>query len=560
MSQGKHDSSKIKAKSNTKLFFSGVLFLTIANLIVKVIGLLFKMPMSNNFGDTVMGYYNAAYKIYTWFYMISTAGLPVAVSILVSEAKTQGRLDQIKRIFRATVVMFFIIGLAGSSMMFFGAGWFSRDVIQNEPARYSIMVIAPMLFFICLSSAMRGYFQGFQQMIPTAVSELIEAFCKLGVGIAFALYAKEKYGADQYHIIAAYAAVGLTVGAALSMVYLVFAKLLFKEKRYTAEFLEKCGGEDHSVDPFGKTLRRILVIALPIALSASIMPLADLLDSVIVQRLLQRGGMFFAALGQEEMTHIYGIYTTKAVSMFNLPPVLIYPISASIIPLISAARAQRDKARVQTIMSSSFRVAVLLGAPCALGLVALAEPVLSVFYTNKEDVAAAAPLLRLLAPATFFVCLLAVMTAILQSAKRERLPLVSIAIGVVVKIASSYLLIGLFGMIGTPISTLVCYITICSIHMHFCRKYAGLRVNFLRDLARPILCGAVCALTAYGAEKLFSIIHPGRFATLGAIVVAAVVYAVVIFLLRAITLDDVLLLPKGAKIARALQKIKLLKA
>ena len=550
----------MKAKSNTKLFFSGVLFLTIANLVVKVIGLLFKMPMSNNFGDTVMGYYNAAYKIYTWFYMISTAGLPVAVSILVSEAKTKGRLDQIKRIFRATLILFFVIGLAGSGIMYFGAGWYSRDIIQNEPARYSIMVIAPMLFFICLSSSMRGYFQGFQQMIPTAVSELIEAFCKLGVGIVLALYARETYGADQYHIIAAYAAVGLTIGAALSMVYLFFAKLLFKERRYTAEFLEKCGGEDHSTDPLGKTMRRLLVIALPIALSASIMPLADLLDSVIVQRLLQRGGLFFTALGQEEMTHIYGIYTTKAVSMFNLPPVLIYPISASIIPLISAARAQKDHARVQTIMSSSFRVAVLLGAPCALGLVAIAEPVLSVFYTNREDVAAAAPLLRLLAPATFFVCLLAVMTAILQSAKKERLPLISMAAGVVVKIASSYILIGLFGMIGTPISTLVCYVTICTIHMHFCRKYAGLRVNFLRDLVRPIFCGAVCALAAYGAHLLFEMIHPGRIATLAAIAVAAIVYVVVIFLFRAITLDDVLLLPKGGKIARVLQKIKLLKA
>ena len=206
--QAKHGT----VKSNTSLFFSGVVILTAANLIVKIIGLLFKIPMANTFGDEVMGYYNSAYAIYTFFYMISTAGLPVAVSIMIAESRAKGKLKQIKRIFTVTVGLFFLIGLAGMAMMFFGSGWYSADVLKAEPTKYSIMVIAPMLFLICISSAIRGYFQGFQQMMPTAVSELIEAFCKLAVGIALAAYAADRYP-GQYHIIAAYAAIGLTVGA-----------------------------------------------------------------------------------------------------------------------------------------------------------------------------------------------------------------------------------------------------------------------------------------------------------------------------------------------------------
>ena len=559
MAQGKHDMNKKGAKDSTKLFFSGVLVLTVANLLVKVIGLLFKIPMSNKFGDTMMGYYNSAYMIYTVFYMVSTAGLPVAVSIMISESRAKGKLRQIKRIFWVTVGLFFVIGFVGMAILFFGAEPYSINGLKAEPTKYCIMVIAPMLFFICISSSIRGYFQGFQQMVPTAVSELIESFCKLAVGIVMAMYAADRYP-GQHHIIAAYAAVGLTVGAGLSMLYLVIAKLLFKQSRYTAEFLEKCGGENTSVDPSSKLLKRLVMIALPITISSSVMSLANLVDSVLVQRILQQGGVFFDAMGQEQATQVYGNYTTKAVSMFNLPPVLIYPISCSIIPLISAAREQGDKDRVRTILSSSLRVAVIIGAPCALGLVALAKPILSLFFTNAVEVDMATPLLRILAPSSFFVCMLAVMTAILQSSKKERLPLVAMLCGVVVKIAASFILIRIIGMTGTPISTFVCYLTICTIDLHFCRKYAGLRVDFIRDFVRPILCAAVCAAAAFGSHTLFSAIHPGRVATFGAIFIAAVVYLVVIFLFRAITRDDILLIPKGEKLCRVLEKLKLLRA
>lgn len=544
-------------KNSTNLFFSGVVVLTVANLIVKVIGLLFKIPMTDKFGDGVMGYYNSAYTIYTLFYMVSTAGLPVAVSIMVSEARAKGKLNQIKRIFRVTVTLFFLIGLFGMLLMFFGSSWYSTDVLKASPTKYSMMVIAPMLFFICISSAIRGYFQGFQQMLPTAVSELIEAFCKLAVGIGFAAYAAEKYP-GKYHLIAAYAAVGLTVGAALSMIYLIISKLLFNENRYTAEFIEK-SGVNTETDSASRLMRRLVIIALPITVSSSIMSLTSMIDSVIVQRLLQQGSLMFDPMTQLQATEVFGNYTSRAVSMFNLPPVLIYPISCSIIPLISAARGQGDTKRVETIMQSSLRTAVLIGAPCALGMTVLAEPILSLFFSDADAIAMASPLLRLLAPSSFFVCVLAVLTAILQSCGKERLPIVSMLCGAGVKVVSNLILIRIIGMYGTPISTFLCYLTICSVHLHFVKKHSGLRINVLRTLALPMVCAAICALTAYGTNYLISGMVSRRLCAPVSIVAAVVVYVLAVFFTGAVTEDDLAIIPKGQKLGRVLRKLHLLR-
>ncbi len=541
---------KKAVKNSTKLFFSGVVVLTVANLLVKVIGLLFKIPMNTVVGDEGMGYYTSAYTIYTFFYMISTAGLPVAVSIMISDSRSKGQLKQIKKIFRTTVTLFFIIGIVGMAAMFAGADTFA-SLLKASPTKISIMAIAPTLFFICISSALRGYFQGFQQMVPTAVSELIEAACKLALGIIFALYALDQ--GYEIHIVAAYAAAGLTIGAGLGMLYLCITKLFFKESAYTEEFVSTVGISDDT-EPSSRILKRLVIIALPITISASVMSLTNMIDMVIVQRLLQETGMT-----QEQATTVYGNYTTLAVPMFNLPPVLIYPISAAIIPLLSVAKNQGDPKRSRTIMESALRVAVLIGVPCAFGMSALAEPILNLFYRVPESIAMAAPLLRILAPSTLFVCILSVTNAILQACGQERKPVISMLAGAAVKLISNYFLIQLIGMRGTPISTFLCYLTVTCINFTFVAKYAGIVPNIKRVFLRPFACGIVCAATALGAYSLYETFISPKIATLGAILTAGIVYVLLIFLLKAVTAEDIRLLPKGNKICSVLEKTHLIK-
>ena len=155
-----------KKKNSTKLFFSGVLVLTITNLLVKVIGLMFKIPMNRIIGDEGMGYYNSAYTFYTYLYMVSTAGLPTAISIMISDSRANRQIKQVKKIYKLSLLLFIVIGIVSTMIMFFGSGLMSK-AIGAEPTKYSIMAIAPTLLFICICSALRGYFQGYQQMTPS---------------------------------------------------------------------------------------------------------------------------------------------------------------------------------------------------------------------------------------------------------------------------------------------------------------------------------------------------------------------------------------------------------
>ena len=538
-----------KMKNSSKLFFSGVLILTISNLIIKAIGLMFKIPMNHIVGDEGMGYYNSAYTLYTYLYMVSTAGLPTAISIMISDSRAKGQIKQVKRILHVSMALFIAIGIVCMCIMFFGAKPMSI-AMGAENTKYAMYAIAPTLFLICIASALRGYFQGYQQMVPTAISQLLEAVCKLGVGIAFALYAiNQNY---PVYIVAAYAAIGLTVGVALGMIFLVLSKLFFKEQIYDAEYLED-KIEDTTVSPKRTLLKNLFVIALPITISASVMSLTNLIDAAIVQRLLQMTG-----LTQVASTELYGNYTSLAVPMFNLPPVLIYPISYSIVPLLAAAKRKGDTLRCKIVMESSMRVAMIVGIPCGLGLAVLSKPILSLFY-KQSSVELAAPLLTLLAPSTAFICFLSISNAILQSNGFERKPLISMLTGALVKIITNYFLIQTIGMKGTPISTFLCYLTVTLMNLYFVRKHVGVMPKLSGLFAKPLIAGVLCALSAYFSyAAIDSLIH-SRITVIFAILIAMVVYLVVIFLVRGISGDDVKLLPKGNKIYGVLNKLKLVK-
>ncbi len=538
-----------KIKNSTKLFFSGVFILTFTNIVVKAIGLLFKLPMNRIVGDEGMGYYSSAYTIYTLLYMISTAGLPVAVSKMLSESRAAGKLKQAKLIFRTALTLFIIIGIVGTLIMLIGAKPMSA-LIKAEPTYACIIAIAPTLFFICITSALRGYFQGYQQMAPTAISQFIEAVCKLVLGIAMAQYAiSQNYAV---HIVAAYAAVGLTIGAALGMMFLTIAKLTFNESKYNAEYIDVTG-ESYECAPRSAILGRLVKIAIPISLSSSVMSLTNLIDTVLVQRLLQSAGMT-----QEAATTIWGNYTTLATPMFNLPPVLVYPIGYSIIPLLSVAIEQKNKERANLIMQSSLRVAVMIGAPCALGMSALAGPILHLFFrSSSADMAT--PLLRLLAPSSFFVCLLAVTNAILQAHGHENKPLISMLIGAIVKVITNLLLIKHIGMPATPISTFACYLTVTLCNFYFVAKYVKLIPSFKNVFLRPLVSAVICAASALGVYTLANSFLSSSVSVFAAIAVAGVIYVVLIFATKAVTRDDILLLPKGETIARLLTKFKLIR-
>ena len=550
-----------KERASTKLFFSGVLALTLSNVIVKAIGLLLKIPLSYIVGDGGMGYFNSAYSIYTTFYMLCTSGLPVAVSIMVSESRVRNDTARIKRIFRVSLATFFAIGTVGMLLMMLGARPFAEYLMKSPDTAVCIIAIAPTLFFVCISGAMRGYFQGYQQLVPHAVSQVIEALCKLGVGVVMAIWSTRHYGVDlekgvnldKLPYVAAYTIMGLLIGVVLGMIYLTVSKLLFKATSYDEGVA--VAAEPSESSAAGAILRRLIVIAIPITLSAAIPSLANLIDVVIMQRRLQDIGMTVDAANE-----IYGNYTTLAVPMFNLPPVLIYPISYAVIPYLTAARMEGDRKRMHVIMESTLRVAAIIAFPCALGLCAMSRQVLTLFY-KSSSVELAAPMLALLAPSVFFVCMINVTSSFLQACKREKLTVVSMAAGAAVKLTTSYILIGIpaIGRFGTPIGTLLCYLTSTIISFYFVAKYADMTPRLTTTFLRPLAASVICVGAAVGAWYALSLLSSGRIITLLALVVAVIVYALVLFPMKAISREDLALVPKGAKICALLEKVHLLK-
>ena len=532
------------------MFLSGVIILTFSNVLIKVIGLTLKIPLSHILGDGGMAYYNVAYEIYVLFYMVSTAGLPVAISILISESRAKGNFREAKLIFRITITLFLIIGFIGMAIMIGGSKLFAA-AYQFSDAYIAIAAIAPTLFFICVSSAVRGYFQGYQNMIPTAISQIIEALGKLAIGISFALYAtKMGYSLP---VVAAFTILGLTIGVAFGMIFLVVSKLLFKPAPFDAEYMRP-ESDTLPVRSAKSLLKLIVLTAVPITLSASVMSFTSMIDGMIISRQLQSIGY------TEDLTLImFGNYKTLAISMFNMPPAIIYPITYSVIPLLSAAIASSDKKRVNFIMNSTLKTAAILAIPCSLGMSVLSEPILCLFFA-EESAKRAAPLLSILSLSIFFVAMLAVSNALLQTHKLERKPIISMLIGSAVKLISSYILIGIpsVNIFGAPIGTFLCYFTICAINFYFLARHVGLMPSVMDVFVRPFIASLCCAGAAIGSYKLLSLagIH-GRITTVLAIGVAVAVYAVAVFVFKCINGDDVLLLPKGKKIYGLLHKLRL---
>ena len=470
-------------------FAAGVAALTLSSFITKGLGLVFKIMMNRLMGDTAMGYYNAAYSIFTFFYMLSTAGIPVALSILVARAQAEEGAAQRKRVFCTALCLLFAIGTIGTVILARFAGSLA-EMIGAPPAAWSIAVIAPTLFFICVSSALRGYFQGLSYMLPTAVSQLVEAAGKVGIGIACGVYAISRGFSPA--ITAAYAVSGLTIGTAFGMLCLVITGCIHKE----APTPDRAPPQSYR-----RILAAFAAIAVPVTISSSVMSLTNMIDTALIQRLLQSAGMT-----QEAATAAYGNYTSLAVPLFNLPPVLVYPIAYAIVPHITGYKAAGEDEKLRESVLAALKIAVWIGLPCALGLSVLSEPILTLLY-RADSAHSAAPLLTVLAPSSFLVCLLAVTNSVLQATGKAYLPVIAMAAGAGVKIAASLTLIPRLGIIASPIGTFFCYAVVTVISLCATRneiRNSGERVPFFGMFPKPFVGACAAVGGAYGLYRLLS--------------------------------------------------------
>ena len=535
-------------------FFGGAAILAAGILIVKLIGMFYKIPLINIIGEAGAADFNNAYNIYAVLLTVSTAGLPVAVSKLVSEANALDRRNQVRRTFRLALVLFLALGLVSFLVMFFRADALA-GMMNDSKAAAGIRALAPAVVCVGCLAALRGYSQGHSNMAPTSVSQIIEALCKLVVGLGLAFWLV-KQGKDP-DVAAAGAITGVTVGTVVALAYMVLDFLLSRGREDTR-------GTDRP-DSAGSILVNILKIAVPITLSSSMVGIVTVIDSSLVQGQLQSA----LDLTEQASRTLYGNYS-GALNIYNLPTSLMAAITASVIPAVSAALARRDRRGAARITGSALRITALLSFPMGVGLFVLGTPIIRLLFP-KLNVAVAGPLLSTLGIATPFVCMVLVCNSVLQAHGFINLPVIVMVLGGIVKIVNNYNLVGAIGIAGAPVGNILCFGLALVLDLVVITRVIPNRPRLLPIFAKPAVASAVMGGAAWAVYGLLSRIlsseqvnqagqtvravsRMGNAAGIFlAIAVAGVVYLVLVIALRAISRDDLALMPKGAKLARLLR-------
>ena len=535
-------------------FFGGAAILAAGILIVKLIGMFYKIPLINIIGEAGAADFNNAYNIYAVLLTVSTAGLPVAVSKLVSEANALDRRNQVRRTFRLALVLFLALGLVSFLVMFFRADALA-GMMNDSKAAAGIRALAPAVVCVGCLAALRGYSQGHSNMAPTSVSQIIEALCKLVVGLGLAFWLV-KQGKDP-DVAAAGAITGVTVGTVVALAYMVLDFLLSRGREDTR-------GTDRP-DSAGSILANILKIAVPITLSSSMVGIVTVIDSSLVQGQLQSA----LHLTEQASRTLYGNYS-GALNIYNLPTSLMAAITASVIPAVAAALARRDRRGAARITGSALRITALLSFPMGVGLFVLGTPIIRLLFP-KLNVAVAGPLLSTLGIATPFVCMVLVCNSVLQAHGFINLPVIVMVLGGIVKIVNNYNLVGAIGIAGAPVGNILCFGLALVLDLVVITRVIPNRPRLLPIFAKPAVASAVMGGAAWAVYGLLSrvltaeqvneagetirvVSRMGNAAGIFlAIAVAGVVYLVLVIALRAISRDDLALMPKGDKLARLLR-------
>ena len=520
-------------------FIQGAFILMLASLLVKVIGAFFQIPLLNMIGgkdSPAFGMFSAAYRVYTAMLMISTVGVPAALAKMVAEATARGREHEVRRTVRVAGSIFIPLGALCSVVLFLGAGMFASS-IKSADSRLAVMAIAPSVLMVAVLAVFRGYYQGRSNMVPTAVSQVIESLGKLFIGLGLAYYAVQHNFSDQ--AVAAMTVLGVTIGEAAAAVYMLIQGAITHRSSSTIHAL------DDSARPAGQLAKTLLSLSIPITISSAVMSLTDLIDVALISTRLQSPAVGMTA---REAMSTYGIYTGQAINFFNL--------AVSVLPTIASARAAGNHAKVSKTLGTTLRMTVIITLPAGAGFIMLAGPILRMLYSQGTELGGV--LMGILGFAVPAAALVAVTNSTLQAFGRIDLPLVSMFAGAVVKMLGDYFLIGnpALNIMGAPISTALCYWLIAVINLFHIRRLTGSLPPIGKTVCRPLAATIGMSAAIFIAQRVLNgalNAAPGtmidKLITLACIGVAVVVYAVLLLALGAVERDDVLLLPKGEKIA-----------
>lgn len=592
-----------KANANaSQTFFKGAAIMTMSMIIVKLIGFIDKILISNLYaylGDEYAsfgtGLYNNAYEIYIPLFTIATAGFPIAISRLISENITQKRYKDVKQIHRVSIPFFAIMGTVCFLIMFFGS-FVQVKIIDSPYSLYAMMMLSPAILFGCLMSIYRGYFEGQRNMVPTAISEVIEAGSKLifGLVIAYVIMVTgsnsyEKTGTvygltfsgknaheDAIHTILSFSVTGAIAGIVLGS----FFAFLFLFLRY------KIGGDgipeeyyQSSIDARSKreTFIKMFKTAIPIGLTALTMNIGTYIDGIVIQNVLAN----LASTHGEELVNQYskyGIDLSKqidsetlhtslwgcygaATPLMQLITAVTQAFGTAAMPNVASAWTKGNKKELKSAIETVLRLTMLFALPAGLGLSALAEPVMDIVYTSHMQAVIGAKVLTIMALAGIVIAIVTPLCSMLQGIGRVDLPLKIYAMGITIKVATTWIFVSNpeINIQGASVGSLIAYAVMVVVALFLLIKNSGVMPDFMSTVIKPLISAVACAVTAYFAYELISKMLPVILSTVLAIALACVIYLVFLFILRTFTANELKFLPKGEKIVMVLEKYNIIR-
>lgn len=529
-------------------FLKGAAILGAAGIIIKILGAFYRIPLSNIIKTEGMGYYQTAYPLYVLLLTISTSGFPVAIAKLVSEKRALGNYRGAHKVFKVAFSGLLIAGTLTSVFVFLNAKNIVR-LLGNENAYYSLVALVPALFFVPIMAAFRGFFQGRQFMVPTALSQIAEQLFRVTMGLGLTLFLLDR----GKPIAAGGASFGGSIGAIAGAIVVIIIYLT-KRKELSQEMKVNLNDKEDSVS---KIIKDLLTIAIPITIGAAIVPIMNTIDTMLVLQRLQSVGYT-----ELEANGLYGQLTGLAQTLINLPQVFSMALAISLVPAISETSARKRFTSIRNITSSGIRVTLLIGLPCAFGLFTLATPIIKLLYFNNtaETIASTGEILTILSFGVIFLTLVQSLTAILQGLGKPFVSVKNLFFGAVAKVFLTYTLTGIksINVKGAAISTVVAYLIAATLDLISVRKYTKVKLDVKEVFIKPLASSLGMAFMARIVySSLFNLID-SRIATVISIVAAVITYGTLLLVTKSLTSEDFKLVPKGDKIAEKLVKLKLL--
>jgi len=508
----------------------GVSILGIAGLICKVVGVLYQIPLNNTIGPEGMGVYNLVFPSYNLLLSVSSVGIPVAISRMVAHYKAKEDPLAARKVFKTALVILAAAGILGTALMMLLHRQLGRATATGE-ASVGFLMIAPSLLFVCVMSAFRGFMQGQRRMWPTANSQLIEQVGKVFVALPFAVEGMRRGG---YALGAAGALLGTSLAEAAALIYMLADHYAHREAPAALPLAQ-------APAPSGRALaREIVLISIPITIGASIVPLAGLLDSFMLKRIMQ------GYMPQALALVAYGVYSGPVISLINVPTALSMAIATNLVPAISAAHAVGDRERIRRESAAGLRLAAVIGFPCSIGMSLLAEPILFLLFGRggsytTDQLRMGAQLLEISSLTIVFFTLVQASSGILQALHQQRIPMFTLAAGVACKVALNYSLVRVpwINIGGAPYASLLCYLVSLVPNLYYVHRYAGLRLDMSQLLLRPLGASAVMAAPLLVSRLLLGARLGRSWSAMGlTVLAAAAIYGVSAYALGAIRHQD----------------------